>query len=427
MFGFRVPAPDEAMLISGGNAGQNGTPFRVVTGHGAFVMPFVRQASFLTLAMREAEVSEQCVTKQGIALQAKAVIAFKVGNDPESIVNAAQRFLSDQDQMSVLAGRIFAGHLRSIVGSMTVEEIVTERQKLATEVLDGSKAEMVKMGLIVDSLQIQSIDDMGAGYIDAMAAPHNAAIQRQAKIAQAQANQAAAEAEQESARKQAEYQRQTSIVQAQYKAEVDKAQAEAAQAGPLAQASAQREVIAAQTELAERQAELRQQQLVAEVVKPAEADAERVRVLAKADAERMKIQAEAAASHDRVALDRMLIDQLPQIVREAAGGLANANINVLNGAEGLGQIAAGLVGQGLSIFESVRANIASADDEADRSSAQRALSRNGQAAAAEPAAAPAASAPAVGGPADNAGRPPIDPNVGPGRGPRAPGAPGGHR
>jgi flotillin len=363
MFGFRVPAPDEAMLISGGKGGDHGTPFKVVTGHGAFVIPFVRQASFLTLAMREAEVAEQCVTKQGIALQAKAVIAFKVGNDPESIVNAAQRFLSDQDQMSVLAGRIFAGHLRSIVGSMTVEEIVTERQKLATEVLDGSKAEMVKMGLIVDSLQIQSIDDMGAGYIDAMAAPHNAAIQRQAKIAQAQANQASAEAEQESQRKQAEYQRQTAIVQAQYKAEVDKAQAEAAQAGPLAQASTQREVIAAQTELAQRQAELRQQQLVAEVVKPAEADAERVRVLAVADAERMKIQAEAASSHNRVALDRMLIDQLPQIVREAAAGLAGANINVLNGADGLGQIAAGLVGQGLSIFESIKSNLADYDED----------------------------------------------------------------
>src|SRR5207248_3329011 len=282
MFGYRVPAPDQAMLISGGRTGRDGTPFKVVTGHGAFVVPIFRHASFLTLAMREAEVAEQCVTKQGIALQVKAVIAFKVGNDPESIVNAAQRFLSDQDQMAVLTGRIFAGHLRSIVGSMTVEEIVTERQKLATEVLDGSKAEMAKMGLVVDSLQIQSIDDLGMGYIDAMAAPHTAAIQRQAKIAQAQANQVAAEAEQDSQRKQAEYARQTAIVQAQYKAEVDKAQAEAAQAGPLAEANAQRDVIAAQTELAQRQAELRQQQLVAEVVKPAEADAEKVRILAHA-------------------------------------------------------------------------------------------------------------------------------------------------
>jgi len=244
---------------------------------------------------------------------------------------------------------------------MTVEEIVTERQKLASEVLDGSKAEMVKIGLTVDSLQIQSIDDMNSGYIDAMAAPHNAAIQRQAQIAQAQANQAAAEAQQESQRKQAEYARQTSVVQAQYKAEIDKAQAEAAQAGPLAQAQATMGVLAAQTELAHRQAELRQRQLVAEVIRPAEAEAEKVRILAQADAQRVKFQAEAAASHQRIALDRMLIDQLPQIVREAAGGLAGANVSVLNGADGLSEIAAGLVGQGLTILESVKKSLGSAE------------------------------------------------------------------
>jgi uncharacterized membrane protein YqiK len=297
------------------------------------------------------------VTKQGISLSVRAVIAFKVGNDQESIINAGQRFLSDQDQMSVLTGRIFAGHLRSIIGSMTVEEIVTERQKLATEVLDGSKGEMATIGLMVDSLQIQSIDDMGAGYIAAMAAPNNAAIQRQAKIAQAQADQAAAEAQQASARKQAEYARETSVVQAQYQAEVDKAKAEASQAGPLAQASAQRAVIAAQAELAQQQAQLRQQQLVSEVIRPAEAEAERVRILAQADAERTRIQAAAAASNDRVALDQMLIAQLPQIVKEAAAGLAGANVSVLNGADGLGEIAAGLVSQGLTILESVRKTI----------------------------------------------------------------------
>jgi uncharacterized membrane protein YqiK len=356
MLGYRVPAPDEAMLISGGkNRGE--TPFRVVTGHGGFVMPFIRKVRFLKLSMCEAEVSETCVTHQGIALNVRAVIAFKVGNDSESIVNAGQRFLSDQDQMSVLAGRIFAGHLRSIIGSMTVEQIIQERQKLATEVLDGSKEEMARIGLTVDALQIQSIDDGRLGYIAAIAAPHNAAIQRQAQIAQAQANQAAAEAEQESQRKQAEYARQTSVVQARYRAEVDKAQAEAAQAGPLASAQAQRGVLAAQTELAQRAAELRQQQLVAEVVKPAEAEAERVRILAVADAEKMKIQAEAAASHNRVALDRMLIDQMPEIVKQAASGLAGANVTVLNGADGIGEIATGLVGQGLAIFESLRAGV----------------------------------------------------------------------
>jgi flotillin len=357
MFGYRVPAPDEAMLISGGRRGLGGAPFRVVTGHGKFVLPVFRKTRFLSLAMSEAEVVEKCVTRQGIALTVRAVIAFKVGNDQESIVNAGQRFLSDQDQMSILTGRIFAGHLRSIIGSMTVEEIVTERQKLATEVLDTSKAEMAKIGLHVDSLQIQSIDDGDTGYIEAMSQPHKANIRRAAQIAQAQATQASTEAEQAAARMQAEFARQTAVVQAEYSAQVDRAKAEADQAGPLALARAQQEVLAAQTELALKQAELREKQLIAEVVKPAQADAERIRVLALAEAERMKIQAEAAASYDRVALDRMLIDQLPQIVKEASAGLAGANVNVLNGADGLGEIAAGLVGQGLTILDSVRKNL----------------------------------------------------------------------
>src|ERR1700739_4738493 len=356
MLGYRIPAPDEAMLISGGRA-HDDAPFRVVTGHGAFIMPFFPKVEFLALAMSEAEVAEKCVTKQGITLNVRAVIAFKVGNDTPSIIAAGQRFLSDQDQMAVLTERIFAGHLRSIIGSMTVEEIIRERQKLATEVLDGSKEEMIKIGLTVDALQIQSIDDGDLGYIIAMSAPHNAAIQQQAQIAQARANQASAEAEQESQRNQAEFARQTAIVKAQYKAEVDKAQAEAAQAGPLAEARAQREVLEMRTALAQRAAELRQKELVSEVVNPAEAEAERVRILAVADAEKMKIQAEAAASHNRVALDRMLFDQLPEIVKQAAHGLSGANLTVLNGADGLGEMATGLVGQGLAIFDSLRGGL----------------------------------------------------------------------
>jgi flotillin len=362
MLGYKVPAPDEAMLISGGRV-RSDVPFRVVTGHGAFILPVFRKVRFLTMAMCESEVAEKCVTQQGITLNVRAVIAFKVGNDTESIISAAQRFLSDQDQMAILTGRIFAGHLRSIIGSMTVEQIIRERQKLATEVLDGSKEEMARIGLHVDALQIQSIDDDGLGYINAMSAPHNAAIQQQAQIAQAQANQAAAEAEQESQRNQAEFARKTAIVRAQYKAEVDKAQAQAAQAGPLAEAQAQREVLQMRTELAERAGELRQQELVAEVVKPAEAEAERVRIMAVADAEKMKIQAEAAASHNRVALDKMLIDQLPQIVEKAALGLSSANLTVLNGAEGLGQVAAGLVSQGVAIFDALRGGIIDYDDD----------------------------------------------------------------
>ncbi len=256
MLGYRVPEPDEAMLISGGKRSGD-EPFRVVTGHGAFVIPFIRKARFLSLSMAESEVTESCVTKQGIALEVRAVIAFKVGNDSESIVNAGQRFLSDQSQMSVLVGRIFAGHLRSIVGSMTVEEIVTERQKLAESILDGSAAEMVKIGLTVDAFQIQSIDDMKLGYIAAMAAPHNAAIQRQAQVAQAQADQAAADADQQSKRAQAEYVRQTTIVEAQYasdvaiaKAKANQAAIEAEQAATRAQAEFSRQTTVVQAQYA---------------------------------------------------------------------------------------------------------------------------------------------------------------------------------
>ena len=436
MFGYHVPAPDQAMLISGGKSKASEAPFRVVTGRGAFVVPMFRKVRFITLSMAESEVQENCVTKQGIALQVKAVIAFKVGNDTESIVNASQRFLSDQSQMSVLTGRIFSGHLRSIIGSMTVEEIVTERQKLASEVLDGSKEEMAKIGLTVDALQIQSIDDMGLGYVAAMAAPHNAAIQQAAKIAQSKAEQAAAEAQQASVRAQAEYIRQTEVVQAQYAADVEaaksaaaataasaaqesarnqanyeaetavtrskaaqvaaeaqqesdrnqadyarqtavakaqyaaetqSAQAKAEQAGPLAHAVAQQQVIDAQTALAQQQAELARQTLVSTVVRPAEAEAERVKILAAADAQRTQILAEAAQSHNRVALDQQIIAQLPLIVEKAALGLAGAHLTVLNGSEGVTDIVSSLVGQGLAVFESIKQGVAgSGDSTADK-------------------------------------------------------------
>jgi uncharacterized membrane protein YqiK len=252
---------------------------------------------------------------------------------------------------------------------MTVEEIVTERQKLATEVLDGSKQEMSKIGLTVDALQIQSIDDGQLGYILAMSAPHNAQIKQTAAIAQSNANQFAAEAEQDSLRKQAEFSRQTTVIQAQYKAEIDKAPA--AQAGPLSQAKAQLEVLQAQRELAQRNAELREEQLVAEVIKPAQAEAERVKILAAAEAEKIQILAAAAASNNRVALDRMLIEQLPEIVRSAATGLNGANVTVLNGADGLGDIAASLVGQGSAIFEAVRKGFQGGAPNANRSGAPK--------------------------------------------------------
>ena len=411
MFFWKIPAPDQAMLISGGK-GAGGKPFRVVVGHGAFKGPF-RRIRMLPLYMQESEVLEGCVTRQGIQVTVKAVIAFKVGGDDESIINAGQRFVSDADQMPTLVGRIFAGHLRSIVGSMTVEEIVTERQKLATEVLDGSKLEMAKIGLVVDAFQIQEIQDR-TGYIDQMSAPHRAAIEQQAKIAQANAVQAATEAEQAAQRKQLEYQRQTSVAQAdneaqieqaaqqteakkaqyardtakvraqanqdvqvaqaQAQAQIDRAAADAAQAGPLAQAQNQLAITQAQTELAAQQAELKQRQLEIDVIKPAEAQARETEIAANAEAARQKVLAEAAASSNRISLDQQLIEQAPALVAAAAGALAGANVTVINGAEGVSEMLTGAVTQGMGLLNAVRKGLAAqphANGEAAKDLARR--------------------------------------------------------
>lgn len=364
MFFYQVPTPNEALLISGGKqkkTGESTLPFKIVAGHGAFVLPVFRKANFLSLAMREAVVTDDCVTQQGITLLVKAVIAFKVGSDSASIAAAAQRFLDDQDHMDALAGQIFAGHLRSIVGSMTVESIIRERQTLAENVLDASKVEMGHLGLTVDSLQIQSIDDKGSGYIASLAAPHQATVQQAAKIAQAAANQASAMAEQESDRNQAEFARQTAIKRAEYQAEIDQAEAKQAQAGPLAAAQAQQAVLAEQSLVAAKNAELREVQLIAEVVKPAEAEAERIRTLAKAQAEATKLSASAAAAEGRIALDQQLIAQLPELLRAAAEGLQGANLTVLNGAEGLNGTVASLASQGMAILRTITDAMPSAE------------------------------------------------------------------
>jgi flotillin len=355
MFGYRVPAPNQALLISGRKQrGTDAPQFKIVTGHGVFVMPVFSRASTLTLAMQEAEVVEDCFTQQGLTLAVQAVIAFKVGDDHESIAAAARRFQGDQSQMATLVGRIFSGHLRSIIGSMTVEAIIREQQTLGEAILDASKMEMGRIGLAVDSLQISSIDDKGANYIRALAAPHQAKVNQDANVAQAVADQASAMARQESARFQAEYARQTAVAQAQYQAEIDQAQQRAAQAGPLAAAQAQQAVLAERALVAQKNAELLEAELIAEVVKPARAEAERITTLARAQADATKLSAQAAAAEGRIALDQLVIQQLPALLRAAAEGLQGANLTVLNGADGLSGVVASLAGQGLAVLESVR-------------------------------------------------------------------------
>jgi flotillin len=298
MLFWHVPAPNEALLISGSRRRTGDTQFRIVTGHGCLVVPIKQKARILSLSLRESEIAEDCVTTQGITLSIRAVAAFKVGDDPVSIANAARRFLAEQDRMEELVGRIFAGHLRSIIGSLTVEEIIRERDRLAQEVRDGSHGEMEKLGIVVDSLQVQEIEDK-TGYITNIAAPHAAAVAAAARIAAAKADQEATQREQEAAALRYEYIRDTEIKQAGFAAEVEQAKARAAQSGPLAQAQATQEVTAQQTLLAEREAALTEKKLEAEVRRPADAEAYRQRTLAEAERDTTKFKTEAEAFRQR--------------------------------------------------------------------------------------------------------------------------------
>lgn len=354
MLFWHVPAPNEAMLISGSKRQVQDTQFRIVTGHGSFVLPVKQKARMLSLALREAEIAEDCVTQQGIRLTVRAVTVFKVGDDAVSIANAARRFLAEQDRMEELVGRIFAGHLRSIIGGLTVEQIIRERDRVAQEVKAGSHSEMEKLGIVVDALQIQEIED-ATGYINNLAAPHAAAVASQARIAAARADQEAAEREQQAEALKAEYERDTSIKRAGFEAQTEQVRARASQAGPLAQAKASQEVIEEQTALAERQAMLAAQRLEAEVRRPADAEAYRRRTLAQAQADANSARAVSLrdGNQELLAANRV-VEVLPELVDSAAKGLADSHLTVLNGTDGVNEVAAGLVGQGMTILNSLQ-------------------------------------------------------------------------
>jgi uncharacterized membrane protein YqiK len=314
---WRVAEPNEALIISGLKHSQavsgvdESLGFKIVTGRGTLVIPGVQTVRRLSLDLRQADLGIDCVTHQGIPLGVKGVIIYKVGDDFASIANSARRFLDQQDKMDQRVHNVFSGHLRAIVGNMTVEEMIRDREKLTSLTRSSSGSEMEKLGLIVDSLQVQEIDDP-TGYIKNLGRPHAAAVERDARIAQAQADQAATQAEQEADARKAEARRDSNIKQAGFQAEVDQASAKAKQAGPMAEASARQEVVVQETKVAELEAQREEQRLQATVRKPADARAYEQRTLAQgerdariaeAEARAKEVELQAAAHAERVKLE----------------------------------------------------------------------------------------------------------------------------
>src|SRR5438105_3762514 len=295
---WRVAEPSEALVISGLRQRHEGIErslgFKIVTGKGTLVVPGVQVVRKLSLDLRETDLQIDCVTHQGIPLGVRGVVIYKVGDDLVSIANAARRFLDQQNQMDQRVHNLFAGHLRAIIGNMTVEEMIRDREKLTGLTREHAGTEMEKLGLIVDSLQIQEIQDP-TGYIENLALPHAAAVAREARIAKAVADQEATQKEQDSEALKAESRRASLIKQAGYQAEIDQAAALAKQAGPLSEATARQKVVVEETKVAELEAQRAEQRLYVEVRKPADAKAYQEVTLAKAERDAAIAAAEARA------------------------------------------------------------------------------------------------------------------------------------
>src|SRR5215469_2565193 len=295
---WRIAEPNEALIISGRahrpRGDGHGLGFKIATGGGTLVMPGISAVRRLSLDLRETDLEIDCVTHQGIALRVRGVVIYKVGDDLVSIANAARRFLDQQNQMDQRVHNLFAGHLRAIIGNMTVEEMIRDREKLTQLTREHAGTEMEKLGLIVDSLQIQEILDP-TGYIKNLALPHQANVEREARIARAQADREATEKEQEAEAQKALSRRDSQIRQAGYQAEVDQAAALARQAGPLSDATARQKVVVEETRVAELEAERTEKLLLVDVRKPADAKAYEQVTLARASREAHIHEAEARA------------------------------------------------------------------------------------------------------------------------------------
>ncbi|MEU8551344.1 SPFH domain-containing protein [Streptomyces roseoverticillatus] len=312
---YKVAGPSEAFIITGRRGKkstdpQTGQVFtdnsgqKVVVGGGVFVVPFVQQRYVLDLSSRHIPVAVRgAVTLRGIKAHLEGVAIVKVGGTEDAIRAAAQRFLQQQGGIVGFTQEVLSGALRSIVGRMSVEDIIRDRAAFAGQVAEEAEASLSGQGLVLDAFQIQDITTEGS-YLEDLGRPEAARAMQEADIAEANARQAAEQARLKAEEEIAVAQRTLYLRQAEIKAETDAAAAQANAAGPLAEADRQQQILVEQEKVAERQAALTDRQLDTQVRKPAdakryeaeqEAEAKRVARVKQAEAERLAAIAAAEA------------------------------------------------------------------------------------------------------------------------------------
>ena len=296
---YRVAGPNEAFIITGrkGKTSADLSGQKVVTGGGVFVLPFVQRLYVVDLSSRRISVAIRgAVSRQGIKLNLDGIAIVKVGGDENSIRAAAQRFLSQQAEIDVFTTEVLAGALRSIVGTLTVEEIIRDRASFAAQVAEVTESALTGQGLVLDTFQIQDVTDDGS-YLADLGRPEASRVKQDAEVAEAVARKTSEQQRLAAEQQILEAQREYALKQAGIKSETDAASANAAASGPLAEAASRQKVLAEQEKLAVAQASLTDRQLDTEVRKPA--DAARYRVEQEAQASKMAVIAEAEAERSR--------------------------------------------------------------------------------------------------------------------------------
>ena len=322
---FRKAGPHEALIVYG----FRGT--RIVKGRGTVIFPMVENCRWLSLELMSFDVAPQqdLYTRQGVAVTVEAVAQIKVKSDPESILTAAEQFLTKPPQeREGLIRLVMEGHLRGIIGQLTVEEIVKQPEMVGERMRSTCADDMNKMGLEVISFTIKEVRDKNE-YISNMGRPDVARIKRDADVAAAEADRdtaikralaareaavAKAQADQErvlaetlSLAKQAEAQRDLEVKKAAYNEMVKKQQAQAdkaydIQTNIMLQQVRAEEVTIHQVEkehevkVQDAEIQRRERELTATVLKAAEAERQRIETLAGAEKSRLIMEAEGHAS-----------------------------------------------------------------------------------------------------------------------------------
>ena len=384
---YRKAGPHEALIVYG----FRGT--RVVQGHGTIIFPMVENCRDLSLELMSFDVAPQqdLYTKQGVAVTVEAVAQIKVKSDKESILTAAEQFLTKSDQeREGLIRLVMEGHLRGIIGQLTVEEIVKQPEMVGDRMRSTCADDMNKMGLEVISFTIKEVRDKNE-YITNMGKPDIARIrrdadvataeadrdtaikralaQREAAVAKAQADQERVLAETLSLAKQAESQRDLEIKKAQFLESTKRQQAQADKAYDIQANIMQQQVIAEsvkvqqvekeqQVKVQEAEINRREKELIATVLKQAEIERQRIETLAnaekarlmaeaeghassirqqgeaeaeiifkkgEAEAKAMNVKAEAYQEYNQAAVVDKLITNMPEVVRALASPLANVD------------------------------------------------------------------------------------------------------